>query len=808
VLRRCYAFGAAALTVLPLMSRANESLDQVVVTARRQAEAVATVPLSMEVITADDLRRDGIDGLQSLASHVPGLYFESGWGGIGSAPTIRGQAQPSQAGDNVGVFVDGVYQANSASVDTSLLDVERIEVIRGPQSALYGHSSFAGAINYVTRSPTDSLDAEVSVLGGSRPYREGRGVVSGPLGTSGLRYRLAAVLSDVEGSNLHANGSEPSAGGTGRRALAFVLDAPSLGDWRLTARARYSGLEQEQPAVAGLFGDAYNCGTKGRTSGYWSYYCGDLPVPRVVSLSTGLPDSRSVTFQSSLQIERQWPILRLSLLSTFYRGVSTGYRDFDATAEGELFGVCTIAVNCPITSGGPRVLTRFLRVNEVSRDEARAREWDQEVRLSWTTERLRALVGAQGFLRDEASESGFGAEGTRLSATDRLTALLPATPQQAGPLSIVNRFLVSDPARMQVLRSRILRRRYSLSAFAAADLRLAGDLRLHGELRYAGERGHDACGLPGCSGDLGQVDFETLTPRLSIDHPVSARGLLWASVAEGARSGGSNDDPTLLPQEQQFGPERNRSYELGVRTGPGAGRAMLQAVVFYIDWRRTQVLGPSNSPGDHGFITRNLSGVTTRGVETRAELRLPADFSLQAAATWADPRFRAGSEDVGGIGYCGITVTSTQSSFCVTGPSRDSTSTPAPIVPYVDGKSLMRAPRGQWSVSLQREWRSSDLRHYLRYDMTHQDGVLARPIGGARYGDRTLQNVGFGLTRGNWSIEGWIHNLADLRYIRMVNSRGPAFYPTSPRPLDLTVGEGRRFALGIRWQPHLAGSGL
>jgi iron complex outermembrane receptor protein len=806
--RRYNAIATAVLLAVPQWCVASESLDQVVVTARRQAETASSVPLSLEVITADDLRRDGIDGLQSLASHVPGLYFESGWGGIGSAPTIRGQAQPGQAGDNVGVFVDGVYQANSAGVDTSLLDVERIEVLRGPQSALYGHSTFAGAINYVTRSATDSPDAEVSAFGGLQRYREGRGAVSGPLGTSGLRYRISAGLSDVDGSIAHPSGSDPSVGGSTRRALALVVDAPSLGNWRVIARARYSDLQQAQPAVAGLLGDAYNCGAIGRTSGYWSYYCGDLPVPQVVSPSIGLPDSRSVSFQSSLQVERQWQTLKLSAFSTFYRSVSTGIRDFDATSQGELFGVCTVTVNCPVTSGGPRVLTRFMRVNEVSRDVAGAREWDQEIRLSWTTGPLNAFAGVQGFLRDEKTESDFGAEGTGLSATDRLTALLPATPQQAGPISIVNRFLVSDPARAQVLRSRILRRRYSLSAFAAADLRLAGDLRLHGELRYAVERGHDACGLSGCSGDIGNVDFRTLTPRLSIDHPLGGKGLLWASVAEGARSGGSNDDPTLSPQEQQFGPERNRSYELGVRTDTGADRATLQAVLFYIDWRNTQILGPSNSSGDHGFVTRNLSGITTRGVEASASLRLPADLAFHAAATWVDPRFRAGSEDVGGIGYCGITTTSTQSSFCVTGPSRDSMSTPAPVVPYIDGNSLMRAPRLQWTASLQRDWRSGRLRYDLHYDVAHQDGVLARPIGGARYGDRTLQNVGIELTRGNWSIEARIQNLTDLRYIRMVNSRGQAFYPASPRPLDLTVGDGRRFTLGIRWRPLLAGSGL
>ena len=125
-----------------------------IVTARKVTEPHWTVPLTIDVLDRDRLITASVADLAALARMAPGLYFESLWGGTGSAPVLRGQSQPSAAGDNVGVFVGGVYQAERTAIDVAPLDVERIEVVHGPQSTLFGHSTFTGAIHYVPRSAT------------------------------------------------------------------------------------------------------------------------------------------------------------------------------------------------------------------------------------------------------------------------------------------------------------------------------------------------------------------------------------------------------------------------------------------------------------------------------------------------------------------------------------------------------------------------------------------------------------------------------------------------------------------------------
>jgi iron complex outermembrane recepter protein len=149
-----------ALANLPPAALAQEvlaaRLEEVIVTARRIEENAARLPLAIDVTAASSMGAGAVEDMSSLSLAHPGLAFESLWGGSLAAPLLRGLSQPSTAGDNVGVFVDEVYQAGRSSIDIDLLDLARIEVIRGPQNTLYGRSSFAGAINYVSAQPTST----------------------------------------------------------------------------------------------------------------------------------------------------------------------------------------------------------------------------------------------------------------------------------------------------------------------------------------------------------------------------------------------------------------------------------------------------------------------------------------------------------------------------------------------------------------------------------------------------------------------------------------------------------------------------
>ena len=135
------AFLAAPLLV-PLPARAADREDgqSIVVTARRSDERAMEVPLNIASIPASEIGAGAVSDLQSLAARVPGLTFEAIWGGANSFPIIRGLNSPSVSGDNVGMFIDGVYQTERDAIDVEPLDLKRIAVVFGPQSALFGQA--------------------------------------------------------------------------------------------------------------------------------------------------------------------------------------------------------------------------------------------------------------------------------------------------------------------------------------------------------------------------------------------------------------------------------------------------------------------------------------------------------------------------------------------------------------------------------------------------------------------------------------------------------------------------------------------
>jgi iron complex outermembrane receptor protein len=321
-------------------------------------------------------------------------------------------------------------------------------------------------------------------------------------------------------------------------------------------------------------------------------------------------------------------------------------------------------------------------------------------------------------------------------------------------------------------------------------------------MRIAREIARDECRLVGCGSASTTAGFNSVTPRVSLETRLPNRGLLWLSAARGVRSGGSNDDPTLIPSEQEFRPESNWTYELGYRGALIEGLTSFDAAVYYIDWRNTQILGPSLSPGNVDFVLRNISGIRTDGMEIANHWTLTRRVQLDLDLALTNPRFKAGSEDVGGISFCGITPDNATSTFCTVGLSRHQAAGGGLIVPYIDGNTVNRAPQLQWSTALsyQSPGDSKQWRHQVRLELDHQSSVYDRPIDGAKFGERTLLQTHIDFARGSWSLGAWARNLTNARYVRMVSSRGGVFFPTTPRPLDLIMGDGRLLGLSFQWQ--------
>lgn len=186
---------------LPADAATGDDGDAIVVTARKRDETLSDVPIAVTAITGDTLVARGFNSVREAAVLSPGLNINSD--GTGRAfVSIRGVGvtlvQSVQPG--VGLFIDGVYQPNTAYLNNPLTDVERIEVLRGPQGTLYGKNTMGGAINVITRQPGNDFEvrANASYAGPDDAWMVS-GSVSGPIVTDKVALRVAAAHRQQDG---------------------------------------------------------------------------------------------------------------------------------------------------------------------------------------------------------------------------------------------------------------------------------------------------------------------------------------------------------------------------------------------------------------------------------------------------------------------------------------------------------------------------------------------------------------------------------------------------------------------------------
>ena len=211
--------------------------DTIVVTARKREENAQTVPISLTVFGEEDIERKRLIDIEALEANTPGFTFDY-LGGTKARPTIRGVGsdEPGAGGDaSTVVFLDGVYQGRQGAAAVDIFDVQQIDILRGPQGTLWGKNAAGGAINVVTKKPTDDYEGEVQLTGGNRSTVEALGVVNIPLAENwNSRFAVSHKRNGGFVDNLFTGNSVYDTNRTSLRGhLAY--DAGGRADFLLTA---------------------------------------------------------------------------------------------------------------------------------------------------------------------------------------------------------------------------------------------------------------------------------------------------------------------------------------------------------------------------------------------------------------------------------------------------------------------------------------------------------------------------------------------------------------------------------------------
>jgi iron complex outermembrane receptor protein len=184
--RRLLLVGIVLALCAPVVSAAN--LEEIVVTARKKAESLQDSPISITALSGDRLEEMGLTRVTRLQDVTPNLVFQNTptFSGVGNnaAVYIRGIGQRDfipTIDPGVGIYIDEVYLGRSAGAVFDMLDIEQVEVLRGPQGTLFGRNTIGGAISFTTKKPDDTLGGKVDIKIGTDGRQNLRGMINVPL---------------------------------------------------------------------------------------------------------------------------------------------------------------------------------------------------------------------------------------------------------------------------------------------------------------------------------------------------------------------------------------------------------------------------------------------------------------------------------------------------------------------------------------------------------------------------------------------------------------------------------------------------
>ena len=261
-------FTAFIITIFTSVSIAQSAIEEVTVTARKRAESFEDVPVTVDVFTGSQIQSAGIETPQDFIALTPNVTVVQTQNVGNSFVTIRGITQARNSEMSVAVLMDGVLMANPAQFNQELFDIEQIEVLKGPQGALYGRNAIGGAIMIRTKEPTDTLEGKVKVGVDSGPGYKVQAGLSGPVPhIDNLKFRASFSYKDTDGyiNNPYLNQSaDPYKDISGRMKLLWKPTDKFTADFRFTmseldTRAFYYNIRDSAqppfpgaPAVLGL----------------------------------------------------------------------------------------------------------------------------------------------------------------------------------------------------------------------------------------------------------------------------------------------------------------------------------------------------------------------------------------------------------------------------------------------------------------------------------------------------------------------------------------------------------------------------
>lgn len=592
------ALGGLPASAQTATSTTTTQVGDVIVTAQKREERASETPLSLSVLTGEALQASGATQLSDFAATVPGLSFTSNGVGQGQV-NLRGVTTGLNVGSTVGIYVDEVPYGSSTSfagaaqlaLDVGLFDIDRVEILRGPQGTLYGASTMGGLLKYVTRTPDPArfeggLRSGVSATAHGDTSYDAAASVNAPFADDSAAVRLNGFYTRDGGfiDNL-ARGEEANQSEVygGRVDVLFnPTDALSV---------RLTGFVQDIERDGSGSAD-FNAATGKPVDGEYDQRRNPEPFSQAFRLASAV-------------VGYDFGPVQLTSITSYQTS------DVDHVTD-------VSALYVPLLGGFGLQLGSTLLVKEIDTDK-----FTQEARLAGAFGDFDWIVG--GFYTREDSFQ---------------LQTLPATDVAGAPFPV------------NLLRAELPSLYEETAVFGTLTWHVTDRLDLSGGLRYAAnDQSYEqkASGLLGGPSPKRSSDEKITTYLANARYRLNDRSIAYFRYATGYRPGGpnmvNNDPVTGAPlAPPTFGSDSLDSYEAGYKASTSDGRFALDASVYHIDWQNLQIVAIRNAVG----VIANASSASIRGAEVTMTARPTSALSLAASVSFMDAQLDADSPDLGG----------------------------------------------------------------------------------------------------------------------------------------------------------------
>ena len=643
------AWRTAALLVLPavlcapserLAAEDGAVLEEIVVTARKRSEDIQDTPVSVTALTGQVISDARLLHVRDIENLTPNLNFLVSSDGSGSTlqAFIRGVGQFDFAvttDPGVGMYVDGVYLARTIGANLEFSDVERVEVLRGPQGTLFGKNTIGGAINVVTRAPTGDSSYSGEVTLGEDSYTGFDGYVEFPL-SDDLAASLSVLRRVSDGWQARDRGD--NAGNNDSVGVRGHLNWHSNDAW--TSHLVLDVVDQSQNVYPRVLSDfdgtqffpflfnAFVLAPTGET-------CCATNIADIDRSGVLNQKDRDDLDSLGLSWTNTWLLADLELKSVagFRKLESEVYRDSDNQPQ-DYFSVGT---------------------------GFDATQFSQEFLLSGGSgDRFDWTVGAY-FFSEDADHL------TNVTIADGLYETLSALPLSvATPDGIPFAFL-AVPLDLTLDYERT-QETTSYAAFFSSTLHLSEQLRINVGARYTSEEksletftlkraSQTPIAIPGpsptpeCSAVVAsgngsrfscEADWDQFSPKIGLDYSFNDRLMGYAHVAQGFKSGVFNGRPVSTDEISVADPEIVTSYEIGLKSELMQRRLQLNASLFHNVYEdQQQLVNTSSAASAAGLIllVENAAESALTGAELELNALLAGGFSVRAGIAWLNAEF-------------------------------------------------------------------------------------------------------------------------------------------------------------------------